>query len=61
MRDELVDTLAAAGVPVAPVLDRAAMVAAAPFPAFPIRLPTPPRSGVVPQLDEHKGEGFRPR
>jgi CoA:oxalate CoA-transferase len=61
MRDELVDTLAAAGVPVAPVLDRAAMVAAAPFPAFPIRLPAPPRSGVVPRLDEHKGEGFLPR
>jgi crotonobetainyl-CoA:carnitine CoA-transferase CaiB-like acyl-CoA transferase len=56
-RDELVTRLAAAGVPVAPVLDREGMLAHAPFPPFPIRLPVPePRA--VPALDEHHGEGF---
>ena len=38
-RDQLVAELVAAGVPVAPVLDRAEMLASAPFPTFPIRLP----------------------
>ncbi len=56
-RDELVTRLAAAGVPVAPVLDRAGMLDSAPFPAFPIRLPLP-EAGAVPALDEHHGEGF---
>jgi crotonobetainyl-CoA:carnitine CoA-transferase CaiB-like acyl-CoA transferase len=60
-RDELVAALVAAGVPVSPVLDRAAMVASAPFPAFPIRLPAPVASGAVPRLDEHRGQGFRAR
>jgi crotonobetainyl-CoA:carnitine CoA-transferase CaiB-like acyl-CoA transferase len=59
-RDELVDALAAQGVPVAPVLDRAGMLASGPFPAFPIGLPggagttAPP----APSLDQHRGEGF---
>jgi len=56
-RDELVAGLVAAGVPVAPVLDRQAMLAGAPFPAFPIRLPLPP-AGPVPALDQHRGQGF---
>jgi crotonobetainyl-CoA:carnitine CoA-transferase CaiB-like acyl-CoA transferase len=60
-RDELVEALTGAGVPVAPVLDRAAMVATAPFPNFPIRLSDPPKAGRVPRLNEHKGEGFGPR
>jgi crotonobetainyl-CoA:carnitine CoA-transferase CaiB-like acyl-CoA transferase len=60
-RDELVAALVAAGVPVSPVLDRAAMVASAPFPAFPIRLPAPVATGAVPRLDEHRGQGFRAR
>jgi crotonobetainyl-CoA:carnitine CoA-transferase CaiB-like acyl-CoA transferase len=60
VRDELVESLAAAGVPVAPVLDRTAMVVSAPFPTFPIRLAEPARTGPVPRLDEHKGEGFLP-
>jgi crotonobetainyl-CoA:carnitine CoA-transferase CaiB-like acyl-CoA transferase len=60
-RDELVSELMAAGVPAAPVLDRAGMTAAAPFPAFPIRMGnstggTPPPA---PALDQHRGEGFR--
>jgi crotonobetainyl-CoA:carnitine CoA-transferase CaiB-like acyl-CoA transferase len=60
-RDELVSELMAAGVPAAPVLDRAGMTTAAPFPAFPIRLGnssggTPPPA---PTLDQHRGEGFR--
>ena len=60
-RDELVTRLVAAGVPVAPVLDRQGMLAGAPFPGFPIRLelPDPPRR--VPALDQHRGEGFRGR
>jgi crotonobetainyl-CoA:carnitine CoA-transferase CaiB-like acyl-CoA transferase len=57
-RDPLVAGLVAAGVPVAPVLDRAAMVAGAPFPGFPIRLPLPEEAGEVPALDQHRGEGF---
>jgi crotonobetainyl-CoA:carnitine CoA-transferase CaiB-like acyl-CoA transferase len=57
-RDGLVARLVAAGVPVAPVLDRQGMLAAAPFPAFPIRLPLPQVARRVPALDEHRGEGF---
>ena len=60
-RRELIDDLLAAGVPAAPVLDRAAMLDAAVFPDFPIRLDTTVRRGSVPQLDEHGGEGFHPR
>jgi crotonobetainyl-CoA:carnitine CoA-transferase CaiB-like acyl-CoA transferase len=56
-RDELVAALTAANVPVAPVLDRAEMVATTPFPPFPIRLSLP-ASGRVPGPDEHRGEGF---
>ena len=56
-RDELVTRLAAAGVPVAPVLDRQGMLANAPFPPFPIRLPLP-AARAVPALDQHHGEGF---
>jgi alpha-methylacyl-CoA racemase len=61
-RDELVSALLAAGVPVAPVLDRAGMVARAPFPTFPIRLGGIAPSGPlphVPTLDQHHGQGFR--
>jgi crotonobetainyl-CoA:carnitine CoA-transferase CaiB-like acyl-CoA transferase len=57
-RDELVTALTAVAVPVAPVLDRAGMVAGAPFPPFPIRLPLPDVSREVPALDQHRGEGF---
>ncbi len=57
-RDPLVAGLVAAGVPVAPVLDRTSMLAGAPFPAFPIRLPLPNAVGEVPTLDQHRGEGF---
>lgn len=57
-RDELVGALTAAGVPVAPVLDRKGMVASAPYPAFPIRLPLPELDRGAPKLDEHRGEGF---
>ena len=57
-RDELVTRLVAAGVPVAPVLDRQGMLAAAPFPSFPIRLPLPDAARPVPALDQHRGEGF---
>jgi crotonobetainyl-CoA:carnitine CoA-transferase CaiB-like acyl-CoA transferase len=57
-RDELVADLMEAGVPVAPVLDRPGMLAAAPFPRFPIRLPLPPAALPVPTLDQHRGEGF---
>ncbi len=56
-RGDLVAVLVAAGVPVAPVLDRTAMVAGGPFPAFPIRLPVD-QSLPVPALDQHRGEGF---
>jgi crotonobetainyl-CoA:carnitine CoA-transferase CaiB-like acyl-CoA transferase len=57
-RDELVARLVAAGVPVAPVLDRQGMLDSAPFPRFPIRLPLPHAARPVPTLDEHRGEGF---
>jgi crotonobetainyl-CoA:carnitine CoA-transferase CaiB-like acyl-CoA transferase len=57
-RDALVTVLADAGVPVAPVLRRSEMVAASPFPPFPIRLGLPQRPGAVPSLDEHQGQGF---
>ena len=57
-RDELVARLAAAGVPVAPVLDRRGMLAAAPFPRFPIRLALSEAARPVPSLDQHRGEGF---
>ena len=57
-RDELVTSLVAAGVPVAPVLDRQGMLAGAPFPPFPIRLPLPGTPRTVPALDQHGGEGF---
>ena len=57
-RDELVTRLVAAGVPVAPVLDRQGMLAGAPFPSFPIRLPLPGAARPVPALDQHRGEGF---
>jgi crotonobetainyl-CoA:carnitine CoA-transferase CaiB-like acyl-CoA transferase len=57
-RDDLVTRLVTAGVPVAPVLDRQEMLAAAPFPTFPIRLPLPGAPGPVPALDQHRGEGF---
>jgi crotonobetainyl-CoA:carnitine CoA-transferase CaiB-like acyl-CoA transferase len=60
-RDELVAALTAAGVPVAPVLDRRGMVASAPFPAFPIRLPLPGPDRAAPALDEHRGQGFPAR
>lgn len=57
-RDDLVARLVAAGVPVAPVLDRQGMLAAAPFPRFPIRLPVPGAARPVPTLDQHRGQGF---
>jgi crotonobetainyl-CoA:carnitine CoA-transferase CaiB-like acyl-CoA transferase len=60
-RDELVEALTAVAVPVAPVLDRPGMLASAPFPAFPIRLPLPEVSHEVPDLDQHRGEGFPAR
>jgi crotonobetainyl-CoA:carnitine CoA-transferase CaiB-like acyl-CoA transferase len=59
-RDELVTSLLAAGVPVAPVLDRAGMLTQAPFPTFPIRWASASAEGPVPTLDQHRGEGFRP-
>jgi crotonobetainyl-CoA:carnitine CoA-transferase CaiB-like acyl-CoA transferase len=66
-RAEVVSSLLAAGVPVAPVLDRAGMVANAPFPIFPIRLGGAGQAGAhgaggaVPALGQHQGEGFRAR
>jgi crotonobetainyl-CoA:carnitine CoA-transferase CaiB-like acyl-CoA transferase len=57
-RDELVAALTAVAVPVAPVLDRQGMVASAPFPTFPIRLPLPEILGGAPRLNEHRGQGF---
>ena len=60
-RDELVTALTAVAVPVAPVLDRKGMVASAPFPAFPIRLPLPDVATAAPALDQHRGEGFPQR
>ncbi len=60
-RDDVVGVLVAANVPVAPVLDRAGMLASAPFPAFPIRLPLSQEGGGAPALDEHRGQGFGDR
>jgi alpha-methylacyl-CoA racemase len=60
-RDDLVEALLASGVPAAPVLDRAGMLEEAEFPDFPIRLGTSVARGRVPELDEHRGEGFRAR
>lgn len=60
-RDELVAALTTAAVPVAPVLDREGMVACAPFPTFPIRLPLPEIHRGAPYLDEHRGQGFQAR
>jgi crotonobetainyl-CoA:carnitine CoA-transferase CaiB-like acyl-CoA transferase len=60
-RDAVVSRLVAAGVPVAPVLDRAGMLAAGPFPRFPIRLGLDHAPGPVPALDAHRGQGFPPR
>jgi crotonobetainyl-CoA:carnitine CoA-transferase CaiB-like acyl-CoA transferase len=57
-RDTLVKTLIEAGVPAAPVLDRAAMVATAPFPSFPIRWNEAQPTGEVPTVDQHRGQGF---
>jgi crotonobetainyl-CoA:carnitine CoA-transferase CaiB-like acyl-CoA transferase len=57
-RDELVSRLVSAGVPVAPVLDRQGMLESAPFPRFPIRLPLPDVARLVPNLDQHRGQGF---
>jgi crotonobetainyl-CoA:carnitine CoA-transferase CaiB-like acyl-CoA transferase len=74
-RAGLVTSLMAAGVPVAPVLDRSAMVSERPFPNFPIRFSgggsgrgSGSGSGrgedadprtAVPALNQHAGEGFR--
>jgi crotonobetainyl-CoA:carnitine CoA-transferase CaiB-like acyl-CoA transferase len=60
-RDDLVDALIAANVPVAPVLDRTGMLASAPFPPFPIRLGAPRPERSVPAVGEHRGQGFAPR
>jgi crotonobetainyl-CoA:carnitine CoA-transferase CaiB-like acyl-CoA transferase len=60
-RDQLVAALVGVGVPVAPVLDRTAMLDSAPFPSFPIRLPLPDTVAAVPALDEHNGQGFHER
>jgi crotonobetainyl-CoA:carnitine CoA-transferase CaiB-like acyl-CoA transferase len=60
-RDDLVDALVAANVPVAPVLDRTGMLASAPFPHFPIRLEADDGARSVPAVDEHRGQGFAPR
>jgi crotonobetainyl-CoA:carnitine CoA-transferase CaiB-like acyl-CoA transferase len=57
-RDELVARLVAAGVPVAPVLDRQGMLDSAPFPRFPIRLPLSGERRPAPTLDQHHGQGF---
>jgi len=57
-RDGLVARLVGAGIPVAPVLDRDGMLAAHPFPRFPIRLPLSEAARPVPTLDQHRGEGF---
>jgi len=77
-RDTLVADLLAAGVPVAPVLDRAGMLAldhfavrgistrdpwADPAVGYPVRFTghAAKRTSPPPRLDEHAGEGFRPR
>jgi CoA:oxalate CoA-transferase len=58
-RDDVVTALLKVGVPIAPVLDRTAMVAGSPFPPFPIRLPAQPSLATAPTLDQHRGQGFR--
>jgi crotonobetainyl-CoA:carnitine CoA-transferase CaiB-like acyl-CoA transferase len=77
-RDDLVDELLGAGVPVAPVLDRDDMVGlghfiqrravtteqwADPATGFPVRFVNHPatRREPPPDIDQHRGEGFRPR
>ena len=77
-RDDLVDRLVALGVPVAPLLDRAEMLAlphlrdravstsdpwARSAIGYPVQLTCHPaaRRTAPPELDAHKGEGFRPR
>jgi alpha-methylacyl-CoA racemase len=77
-RDDLVGELLAAGVPVAPVLDRSEMVGlrhfvdrravttedwADPATGFPVRFVNHPatRKQPPPEIDEHRGQGFRPR
>jgi len=77
-RDDLVEDLLGAGVPVAPVLDRDDMVGlghfiqrravtteawADPATGFPVRFVNHPatRRQPPPELDQHRGEGFRPR
>jgi crotonobetainyl-CoA:carnitine CoA-transferase CaiB-like acyl-CoA transferase len=58
-RDELVTALSLAGVPAAPVLDRAGMVAQGLFTDFPIRFPVRPDPlRPAPTLNQHAGEGF---
>jgi crotonobetainyl-CoA:carnitine CoA-transferase CaiB-like acyl-CoA transferase len=64
-RDELVESLCAAGVPVAPVLSRAGMVTQGLFTDFPLSFGgLGVGAGVagtrpaVPTLDQHRGEGF---
>jgi crotonobetainyl-CoA:carnitine CoA-transferase CaiB-like acyl-CoA transferase len=63
-RDELVAALTAAGVPVAPVLDRATMAGSAALPVlpmFPIRRLLDQVDGNLapaPALNEHAGQGF---
>ena len=57
-RDELVGVLAAAGVPVAPVLDRQGMLARARSPPSPSGWPSRTGRRPVPALDQHRGQGF---
>jgi crotonobetainyl-CoA:carnitine CoA-transferase CaiB-like acyl-CoA transferase len=76
--DEVVGALMAAGVPAAPVLDRAQMLAlphfvergvvtshawASPAIGHPVRFEHHPAARMTPppDIDEHRGEGFRPR
>jgi crotonobetainyl-CoA:carnitine CoA-transferase CaiB-like acyl-CoA transferase len=66
-RDELVGALSRAHVPVAPVLDRAAVLASGAMPSFPFPLPLPHQADAdddaqvsgVPVPNQHAGEGFR--
>jgi crotonobetainyl-CoA:carnitine CoA-transferase CaiB-like acyl-CoA transferase len=77
-RDELVDALLAADVPVAPVLDRDDMLGlahftergvvgpdltGAPSTGHPVAFARNPaaRTSPAPAIDQHRGEGFRPR
>ncbi|HEY1732901.1 MAG TPA: CoA transferase [Acidimicrobiales bacterium] len=57
-RDDLVAALTAVSVPVSPVLDRQGMLADAPFPPFPVRMPLPEVPHAAPSVDEHRGQGF---